>query len=120
VALERTGDITPRVVVSQTCRDTLVPLLQAVPGCRLRRLRAACRFFRLDDATRFDSLDVAAWCWRSLGWPQAMPHGQPDLTHKLAALVFRQSGHRALGWGVELPPLAGYNPRLKGCRRVCV
>lgn len=33
VALERTAEVTPRVVAHlKTCRDTLVPLLQAIPG----------------------------------------------------------------------------------------
>jgi hypothetical protein len=70
----------PRVVVSQTCRDTLVPLLRS--GARVQVTPAAgsmCAFFRLDDATRFrSSLDVAKRLVleAGLGWPQAMPHGQ--------------------------------------------
>ena len=62
VALERTHDITPRVVAHlKTCRDTLVPLLQAVPGVQVAPAAGGMyAFFRLDDATRFgDSLDVA-------------------------------------------------------------
>lgn len=36
LALQRTDDITPRVVAHlKTCRDTLIPLLQAVPGVQV-------------------------------------------------------------------------------------
>ena len=62
VALERTLDITPRVVQHlKTCRDTLVPLLQAVPGVQVAPAAGGMyAFFRLEDAARFgDSLDVA-------------------------------------------------------------
>jgi aspartate/methionine/tyrosine aminotransferase len=47
VALQRTADVTPRVVAHlKACRDTLVPLLQAVPGVRWPRPPgAACMPF---------------------------------------------------------------------------
>jgi aspartate/methionine/tyrosine aminotransferase len=62
VAIERTADITPRVVAHlQTCRDTLVPLLQAVPGVQVApALGGMYAFFRLEDQARFgDSLVTA-------------------------------------------------------------
>ena len=62
VALERTADITPRVVQHlKTCRDTLVPLLQAVPGVQVAPAAGGMyAFFRLEDAARYgDSLAVA-------------------------------------------------------------
>ena len=50
VALERAGDITPRVVEHlRACRDTLVPLLQAIPGVQVTSARGGMyAFFRLD------------------------------------------------------------------------
>lgn len=50
VALHNTADITPRVVAHlKACRDTLVPLLQAVPGVQLAPARGGMyAFFRLD------------------------------------------------------------------------
>jgi len=62
VAIERTLDITPRVVAHlKTCRDTLIPLLQAVKGVQLAPAKGGMyAFFRLEDQTRFgDSLRVA-------------------------------------------------------------
>lgn len=62
VAIERTADITPRVVAHlKTCRDTLVPLLQAVPGVQLALAKGGMyAFFRLEDQARFgDSLETA-------------------------------------------------------------
>ena len=62
VAMERTADITPRVVTHlKTCRDTLIPLLQAVPGVQVASAKGGMyAFFRLQDQDRFgDSLDTA-------------------------------------------------------------
>ena len=62
VAIERTADITPRVVQHlKTCRDTLVPLLQAVPGVQAAPAKGGMyAFFRLEDQARFgDSLETA-------------------------------------------------------------
>ncbi|TAG36274.1 MAG: pyridoxal phosphate-dependent aminotransferase [Polaromonas sp.] len=62
VAIERTADITPRVVAHlKACRDTLVPLLQAVPGVQVTPATGGMyAFFRLKDQTRFgDSLNTA-------------------------------------------------------------
>lgn len=65
VAIKRTADITPRVMAHlKTCRDTLVPLLQAVPGVQLAPARGGMyAFFRLQDPAdpaRFgDSLETA-------------------------------------------------------------
>ncbi|MBI2768872.1 MAG: pyridoxal phosphate-dependent aminotransferase [Burkholderiales bacterium] len=55
VALQRTDEVTPRVVAHlKLCRDTLVPLLQAVPGVQVEAARGGMyAFFRLhgfDDA----------------------------------------------------------------------
>lgn len=62
VGLERTADVTPRLVAHlKTCRDTLVPLLQAVPGVEVASPRGGMyAFFRLADQARFgDSLVTA-------------------------------------------------------------
>jgi aspartate/methionine/tyrosine aminotransferase len=62
VALQRTADITPRVVGHlKTCRDTLIPLLQAVPGVQVAPAKGGMyAFFRLEDQSRFgDSLETA-------------------------------------------------------------
>ncbi len=67
VALERAGEITPRVVAHlKTCRDTLVPLLQAVPGVELAKPAAGMyAFFRL--AGHDDSLATAKRLVREAG-----------------------------------------------------
>ncbi len=62
LAIERNADVTPRVVKHlKTCRDTLLPLLQAVPGVQVAPARGGMyAFFRLQDQARFgDSLDTA-------------------------------------------------------------
>jgi aspartate/methionine/tyrosine aminotransferase len=50
VALQNTADITPRVVAHlKACRDTLVPLLQAVPGVQVAPAKGGMyAFFKLD------------------------------------------------------------------------
>ena len=50
VALQNTADITPGVVAHlKACRDTLVPLLQAVPGVQVAPAKGGMyAFFRLD------------------------------------------------------------------------
>jgi aspartate/methionine/tyrosine aminotransferase len=62
VAITGTADVTPRVVSHlQACRDTLIPLLQAVPGIQVASPKGGMyAFFRFEDKARFgDSLDVA-------------------------------------------------------------
>ena len=62
-AITRTADITPQVVAHlKTCRDTLVPLLQAIPGVRVAPAKGGMyAFFRLEDQSRFaDSLATAS------------------------------------------------------------
>ena len=59
VAMERTGEVTPRVVAHlKACRDRLVPALQRLPGVELASPRGGMyAFFRLE---RFaDSLQLA-------------------------------------------------------------
>ena len=67
VALQRADEITPRVVAHlKACRDTLVPLLQAVPGVELARPAAGMyAFFRL--AGHDDSLATAKRLVREAG-----------------------------------------------------
>lgn len=50
VALQHTAEITPRVVAHlQACRDTLVPLLQAIPGVQVAPAKGGMyAFFRLE------------------------------------------------------------------------
>ncbi len=59
VALERTADVTPRVVAHlKTCRDTLIPLLAALPGVQVAAPQGGMyAFFRL--AGFDDSLGTA-------------------------------------------------------------
>jgi aspartate/methionine/tyrosine aminotransferase len=59
VALKRTDEVTPRVVAHlKVCRDTLVPLLKALPGVQVEAARGGMyAFFKLDGFD--DSLDVA-------------------------------------------------------------
>jgi aspartate/methionine/tyrosine aminotransferase len=59
VALERTEDVTPRVVAHlKHCRDTLVPLLQGVDRVEVQAAKGGMyAFFKLDGFD--DSLDVA-------------------------------------------------------------
>jgi len=59
VALERTLEVTPRVVAHlKTCRDTLVPLLQALPGVEVASAKGGMyAFFKL--AGHDDSLATA-------------------------------------------------------------
>jgi len=59
VALQRTADVTPRVVAHlKACRDTLVPLLQAVPGVNVEPAKGGMyAFFQL--AGHPDSLETA-------------------------------------------------------------
>jgi len=62
VALQKTDDVTPQLVAHlKTCRDTLVPLLQGVPGVDVAPAKGGMyAFFRLSDQTRFgDSLETA-------------------------------------------------------------
>jgi len=62
VGLERTADVTPQLVAHlKTCRDTLIPLLQAIPGVEVAPARGGMyAFFRLSDQARFgDSLATA-------------------------------------------------------------
>ncbi|WP_295521245.1 pyridoxal phosphate-dependent aminotransferase [Limnohabitans sp. Rim8] len=50
IALQNTADITPRVVAHlKTCRDTLLPLLQAVPGVQVAPAKGGMyAFFKLE------------------------------------------------------------------------
>ena len=62
VALQRTNDVTPQLVAHlKACRNTLVPLLQALPGVEVAPARGCMyAFFRLTDQKRFgDSLETA-------------------------------------------------------------
>jgi aspartate/methionine/tyrosine aminotransferase len=62
VGMQRTSEVTPQLVAHlKTCRDTLVPLLQAVPGVELVPAKGGMyAFFRLTDQDRFgDSLATA-------------------------------------------------------------
>ena len=62
VALQRTDEVTPQVVAHlKSCRDTLVPLLQALPGVQLAPAAGGMyAFFRLTGRPEFqDSLATA-------------------------------------------------------------
>jgi aspartate/methionine/tyrosine aminotransferase len=59
VALQRTEDVTPRVVAHlKACRDTLLPQLQALPGVQVAPAKGGMyAFFKLDGCP--DSLETA-------------------------------------------------------------
>ncbi len=59
VAVQRTDEVTPRLVAHlKTCRDTLVPLLQALPQVQVEAAKGGMyAFFKLDGYG--DSLDLA-------------------------------------------------------------
>jgi aspartate/methionine/tyrosine aminotransferase len=62
VAIERTLDVTPRVVAHlKSCRNTLIPLLQGLPGVQVAPAKGGMyAFFRLQDQAKYgDSLQVA-------------------------------------------------------------
>ena len=109
LALQRTDDITPQVVAHlKLCRDTLVPLLQAVPGIHVMPAKGGMyAFFKLDGYD--DSLVTAKrlvveaglglapgnafgpeaqgwlrWCFASKD-PQRLVHGVERLKTWLAA-----------------------------------
>jgi len=61
-ALQGAQDVTPQLVAHlKTCRDTLVPLLQGIPGVQAAPAKGGMyAFFRLADQDRFgDSLETA-------------------------------------------------------------
>jgi hypothetical protein len=64
---QRTDEVTPRVVAHlKTCRDTLVPLLQALPGVQWRRPRAACT----PSSSWKTRASATRWRWPSGWWPR--------------------------------------------------
>ena len=67
VALKRTDEVTPQVVAHlKTCRNTLIPLLQAVPGVQVAPAPGGMyAFFRL--AGQGDSFDTAKRLVREAG-----------------------------------------------------
>jgi aspartate/methionine/tyrosine aminotransferase len=84
VALERTDEVTPQVVAHlKACRDTLIPLLQAVPGVQVAPAKGGMyAFFRL--AGHPDSLETAKRLVVEAGLGLApgnafMPDPSPDL-----------------------------------------
>jgi len=74
-ALERTDEVTPRIVAHlRHCRDTLIPLLQDVPGVEVASASGGMyAFFRLPGLVILWPLP-SGWCWRpASGWPRAWP-----------------------------------------------
>ena len=62
VALQRTDEVTPQVVAHlKACRDTLVPMLEALPGVQVAPAKGGMyAFFRLSGRSEFnDSLAIA-------------------------------------------------------------
>ena len=108
VAITGTADVTPRVVSHlQACRDTLIPLLRAVPGVQVALPRGGMyAFFRLEDQARFgDSLEVAKRLVIEAGLGLApgdafMVNPQPDARGWLRWCFASQDPAR-LGQGVD-------------------
>jgi len=67
VALERTDEVTPRVVAHlKACRDTLVPALQRLPGVKVQPAKGGMyAFFQLEGSR--DSLETAKRLVREAG-----------------------------------------------------
>ena len=64
-AITRTDEVTPRVVAHlKLCRDTLVPLLQALPGVEVAPPRAACT------PSSSSTGSTIRWRWPSGWWPR--------------------------------------------------
>ncbi|HQS30148.1 MAG: aspartate aminotransferase [Polaromonas sp. 39-63-203] len=108
VAIEHTAEITPRVVNHlKTCRDVLVPLLQAVPGVQVASPRGGMyAFFRLQDHARMgDSLEIARRLVLEAGLGLApgdafMVHPRPEAQGWLRWCFASQDTAR-LGQGVD-------------------
>lgn len=105
VALKRTADVTPRLVAHlQQCRDTLVPLLQALPGVELVAASGGMyAFFRIEGYD--DSLDTAKRLVLEAGLGLA-PGAAFDPSATTAASgwlrwCFASKDLRRLGLGVE-------------------
>ncbi len=87
VALQRGAEVTPALVAHlKTCRDTLVPLLRAVPGVTLA-----------EPPQRLPGRGETAGA-RGRHWPGAGQRLQPGGV-RLAALVLRQPRHPPAGRG---------------------
>ena len=123
VALQRTDDVTPQLVAHlKTCRDTLVPLLQAVPGVEVAPAKGGMyAFFRLAD----QSVSVIRWkppsgWWSRPGWAwrREMPSWSiPDPMPRAGCAGVLPAG-MSPGWGRALSGSGiglRYNPRLCIC-----
>ena len=122
VALQRTTEVTPRVVAHlKACRDTLVPLLQALPGVQLAPAAGGMyAFFRLTGRPEFqDSLATAKRLVAEAGLGlapgaaftnSAEPAEQGWLRWCFASQQperLRQGVHRLAVWLAQNKPLAG-------------
>lgn len=124
-AIRRTDEVTPRVVAHlKTCRDTLVPLLQGLPGVELSPAKGGMyAFFKLDGFD--DSLALAkrlvaeagiglapgnAFAPEAQGWLRWC-FASKDLS-RLRQGVDRLGTWLAGGAGPAVPLRRGYSPRL--------
>ena len=90
VALQRTEEVTPRVVAHlKACRDTLIPLLQAIPGVQVAPARGGMYAFLSWRALTIHSAPPNGWCWRLvLGWRRAT-HSRPRRSAGCAGVLPR-------------------------------
>ncbi len=107
VALQRTAEVTPQVVAHlKTCRDTLMPLLQAIPGVELAAAPGGMyAFFKLaghdDSLVTAKRLVVEAGLGLAPGsafTPQAFPSSAPQAFPSSAPQAFANSAPQAQGW----------------------
>ena len=101
VALQRTDEVTPRVVAHlKTCRDTLVPMLQALPRVLVEPAKGGMyAFFRLDGFD--DSLDVAKRLVREAGLGLAPGNAFSPEAQGWLRWCFASKDQSRLGQGVD-------------------
>ncbi|WP_299763241.1 pyridoxal phosphate-dependent aminotransferase [Ramlibacter sp.] len=108
-AVRRTGEVTPRVVAHlKSCRDMLVPLLQALPGVQLRPAPGGMyAFFKLDGYD--DSLALAKRLVAEAGIGLAPGNAFAPEAQGWLRWCFASKDPARLGQGVER--LAGWLAR---------
>ena len=99
--MQRTDEVTPRVVAHlKTCRDTLVPLLQALPQVQVQAAKGGMyAFFKLDGYA--DSLAVAKRLVAEAGFGLAPGNAFAPEAQGWLRWCFASKDVARLGQGVE-------------------